>query len=110
MTTVAHKDRVPQGVTFGKTVYVGRPSAYGNPFKIGPDGTRSDVIKKFRDWWLHEDQTALRKRAVIECRDKVLLCWCHPDPCHADVIAEYVNGYWQSLSALRGSNDEDPPL
>ena len=28
-------------------VYIGRPSKYGNPFEIGKDGNRTEVIKKF---------------------------------------------------------------
>ena len=31
-------------------VYVGRPSKWGNPFAIGRDGTRDQVIAKYRVW------------------------------------------------------------
>ena len=31
-------------------VYIGRPSKWGNPFRIGPDGNREEVIRKYRDW------------------------------------------------------------
>jgi hypothetical protein len=31
-------------------VYVGRPSKWGNPFAIGRDGTRDEVIAKCRAW------------------------------------------------------------
>ncbi|PIW12451.1 MAG: hypothetical protein COW35_01440, partial [Candidatus Infernicultor aquiphilus] len=31
-------------------VYIGRPSKWGNPFTIGKDGTRSEVIEKYRIW------------------------------------------------------------
>lgn len=110
MTKVAHTNRLSADVTKDQTLYVGRPTDYGNPFKIGPDGNRDDVIRKFTEWWLHDDRTALRKRAVIECRDKILLCWCFPDRCHANVIADYVNGYWSSLIALGGADKKDPPL
>lgn len=30
--------------------YVGRPSALGNPFLVGRDGTREDVIARYRKW------------------------------------------------------------
>jgi Domain of unknown function (DUF4326) len=33
-------------------VYVGRPSKWGNPFVIGRDGTRDEVIAKYRAWIL----------------------------------------------------------
>ena len=35
-------------------VYVGRPSKWGNPFVIGRDGTREEVIAKYRDWILRQ--------------------------------------------------------
>jgi len=31
-------------------VYIGRPSKWGNPFVIGRDGSRADVIAKYRTW------------------------------------------------------------
>ena len=31
-------------------VYVGRPSKWGNPFAIGRDGSRDEVIAKYRAW------------------------------------------------------------
>lgn len=69
-------------------VYIGRPSKWGNPFVIGKDGTRDEVIEKFR-------QYGLRKRldvaAKAELRGKVLACWCSPAKCHGDVLAEWAN-------------------
>lgn len=31
-------------------VYIGRPSKWGNPFSIGRDGSREEVIEKYREW------------------------------------------------------------
>lgn len=31
-------------------VYIGRPSKWGNPFVIGKDGTREEVIAKYAEW------------------------------------------------------------
>jgi hypothetical protein len=31
-------------------IYIGRPSVFGNPFQIGKDGTREEVIEKFKQW------------------------------------------------------------
>jgi len=31
-------------------IYVGRPSKWGNPFVIGRDGSRDEVIAKYRAW------------------------------------------------------------
>ena len=32
------------------SVYIGRPSIWGNPYAIGRDGTRDDVIAKYEVW------------------------------------------------------------
>ena len=66
-------------------VYVGRPSKWGNPFVIGRDGTRGEVIAKYRAWIVR--QPALMA-ALHELRGKHLVCWCAPDRCHADVLIE----------------------
>ena len=69
-------------------VYVGRPSKWGNPFMIGRDGTRDQVIAKYRDWIVR--QPALMG-ALDELRGKHLVCWCAPERCHADVLVELAN-------------------
>jgi hypothetical protein len=66
-------------------VYVGRPSMWGNPFVIGRDGTRDQVIHKYRVWLM--DQPELLA-AVPSLAGRALICWCSPQPCHADVLAE----------------------
>lgn len=71
-------------------VYVGRPSPFGNPFVVGKDGTRDDVIAKYRAWLLARPELVVKARA--ELRGKVLACWCAPQSCHADVLLEIANG------------------
>lgn len=68
-------------------VYIGRPGPWGNPFQIGRDGTRAEVIAKF-EASLTDEQ---RERARRELRGKVLGCWCAPQPCHGDVLARIAN-------------------
>jgi hypothetical protein len=70
-------------------VYIGRPSKWGNPFQIGRDGTREEVIAKYRAWIVQ--QPALMA-ALPELEGKVLACWCAPKACHGDVLAELANG------------------
>jgi hypothetical protein len=73
-------------------VYIGRPSIWGNPFVIGQDGTRFAVITKYKEWLLnHEDRFHLIVKAQKELRGKVLGCFCAPDACHGDVLAEVAN-------------------
>lgn len=72
------------------TVYVGRPSKWGNPFTIGRDGNRDEVISKFRAWvsWDRGRNPAIYPDPR-ELHGKNLACWCPLDqPCHADVLLE----------------------
>ena len=66
-------------------VYIGRPSKWGNPFEIGSDGTRDEVIAKYRAWILTQDELI---NSLHELKGKTLGCWCSPKPCHGDVLAE----------------------
>lgn len=69
-------------------VYIGRPSKWGNPFSIGKDGTRSQVIEKYRAYLLSNDDLL---NALPELKGKVLGCWCAPLACHGDVLSELAN-------------------
>lgn len=70
------------------SVYVGRPSPWGNPFVIGPDGDRDRVIARYREYLLASPALLAR---LGELRGKDLICWCSPQACHADVLIELAN-------------------
>jgi len=70
-------------------VFIGRPSKWGNPFVIGPDGTRDAVINKYRSWLM--GQPELIRMAKRELRGRDLVCFCAPLPCHGDVLLEIAN-------------------
>ena len=70
-------------------VYVGRPSKWGNPFKIGPSETREQAIEDFRIQ--HVGVFLFIGGIRQELRGKDLVCWCAPLPCHADVLLEIAN-------------------
>ncbi len=55
-------------------VYVGRPSKWGNPFVIGKDGNRAEVIKLYEQW-LYENEALMA--ALGELRGKVLDAGAH---------------------------------
>lgn len=67
-------------------VYIGRGSKWGNPFKIGRDGSREQVIAMYREW------ITLRRPNLIadlhELEGKRLGCYCKPEACHGDVLVE----------------------
>lgn len=70
----------------GDAVYVGRPTKWGNPFVIGKDGSREVVIAKYATYIVGRYTHKLH-----ELRGKDLVCWCHPLPCHADVLLDLAN-------------------
>ena len=70
-------------------VRVDRETDYGNPYPIGRRyGSRADVIERYRrDLWrrIRSGDMPLEKLAALAHRP--LACWCHPKPCHAEVLA-----------------------
>lgn len=83
MSKVVHCKRDPYDV------YIGRPGPYGNPFTIGKDGNRDEVVEKYAAWVL--TQTDLLAIIRVELKDKVLGCWCAPKLCHGDILVELAN-------------------
>lgn len=78
------RDVIPTGA-----VYVGRPTKWGNPFTIGKDGSREEVIQKYREW-IQGRPDLLRDLPTL--RGKDLVCWCSPpQACHADILLELAN-------------------
>lgn len=69
-------------------VYVGRPSKWGNPFVIGRDGNRGEVIDKFERWFMSNDSL---RADLSELRGKDLVCFCAPKACHADILLREAN-------------------
>lgn len=77
--------------------YIGRGSPLGNPFVIGKDGSREQVIAKYRVWL---NEQIMRKNPVvldelnrlgnkaIDEKGLALQCFCYPKPCHGEVIKE----------------------
>ena len=70
------------------TVYVGRGTIWGNPFKIEQGiMTRDESLEHYKTY--AEGFTRLELKPLI---GKDLACWCGLDkPCHADILLEIVN-------------------
>jgi Domain of unknown function (DUF4326) len=89
-------------------IYIGRPSALGNPFVIGTDGSRAQVIAKYRQWLREQWRTHGPARQELErlvqryqrTGQLTLLCWCAPHACHGDVIAEAIEKLVQRQEAV----------
>jgi hypothetical protein len=60
-------------------------SIWQNPYKIGRDGTRTEVIKRYRDYLLGNQELMAQ---IHTLRGKSLGCWCYPDNCHGDVLVK----------------------
>ena len=76
-------------------VYIGRQRRgskdfdWGNPFKIGRDGNRQQVLAKYRTWLRNQVLTGkVTVEQLAGLYGKVLGCWCKPEPCHGDILAE----------------------
>ena len=72
-------------------VYIGRPargiagSIWANPYVIGKDGTRDEVIEKYRRYVLGKPELLAQLESL---RGKVLGCWCSPQKCHGEILIE----------------------
>jgi len=74
-----------------KIIPIDRRSPFGNPFIIGRDGTRKDVIIKYKKYFYKKlEDNCIFKMAVEKLKGKTLGCWCVPKSCHGDVIIEYL--------------------
>lgn len=100
--------RLPEG-----TIYVGRPTKWGNPYVVkrlesrryavfSPEGEQLGAAKF--DKWNAAEQAVLRYRimmekiikddpsALDELKGRPLACWCGiGEPCHRDVLIEMAN-------------------
>ena len=70
------------------TVLIDRRTRWGNPFKLGVDGSRDEVIARYRmDLWRRIRAGEIALEELAELDGCWLACWCEPLPCHGDVLA-----------------------
>lgn len=71
--------------------YIGRGSRWGNEFIIGVHGTRDEVIEKYR---VQMDEKLVKglvtEEDLLSLANKRIACFCAPQHCHGDVIADLV--------------------
>lgn len=71
------------------SVYVGRPTKYGNPYAVTSVTHLKDSLILYREWLkkkLEEHPDFLEP-----LRGKDLACWCRLDKaCHADILLEFL--------------------
>lgn len=82
-TTRAQRQRCKGWRAPAGSIYCGRGSRYGNPFRVTEYG-RDEALWRFGLWF--NLKPAAEQRAILDALDgHTLLCWCKPsDACHVD--------------------------
>jgi hypothetical protein len=72
--------------------YIGRGSYWGNPYSMyGTGDDREEVIRKFKYDFDYEKFPNKKKDHVFKLAGKRLGCFCKPEACHGDVLADFLN-------------------
>jgi hypothetical protein len=75
-------------------VYIGRPGKgkdgpFGNPIRLLPGNARGTTIAKYRTYLLKRLYNEPDFMAqVMDLYGKTLVCFCKPQTCHGDILAE----------------------
>lgn len=78
-------------------VYIGRAGHnldgyFGNPYRVGYDGNRLEVLELYRKYFYDRINNDIEFRErVYQLKGKTLGCFCKPEKCHGDIIADYLN-------------------
>ena len=66
--------------------WVGRPSRYGNPYKVSATLSAADAVDLYRGWLA--EQLSANPRFLDQLADATALACACPvgDPCHGDVL------------------------
>ncbi len=82
-----YRDEIPPGA-----VSIMRPGLWGNPFCVGRDGDRVEVLERYREYlkyWLKADKS-YRADFLALANVPALVCCCKPVACHGDVMVEFL--------------------
>lgn len=72
--------------------YIGRGSYWGNPYSMFEEGDdRDEVIRKYKYDFDFEKFPNKEKKEVYKLAGKRLGCFCKPQSCHGDVLADFLN-------------------
>jgi len=74
--------------------YIGRGSYWGNPYSMYEEGDdREEVIRKYKYDFDYEKFPNKEKSEVYKLAGKRLGCFCKPQACHGDVLADFLNSW-----------------
>lgn len=95
-TRVVHLRKEPFDIYIGRSFAEFGESVWHNPFHVGPDGNRKEVLAKYREYLLSSPELLAR---LPELKGKTLGCWCKPKKgfqgkvmCHGQVLAALTDG------------------
>ncbi|PKH01865.1 hypothetical protein CXF72_14365 [Psychromonas sp. MB-3u-54] len=77
-----------------KYEYIGRGAYWGNPYSMYEEGdSRDEVIRKYKYDFDYEKFINKEKSEVYKLAGKRLGCFCKPQSCHGDVLADFLNSW-----------------
>lgn len=89
--------------THDHDVYIGRAGHgqdgyFGNPYSVAKDGGREQAVILYEKYFLNRLRIDPEFAAKIELlRGKILGCFCAPERCHGDIIANYLENAMKVL-------------
>jgi len=84
-------------------LYIGRGSPWGNPFVIGVDGSRIEVIQQYSQYAINTQYFHDAITEFVFC-DKKLVCYCAPNNCHGDFLKYWQDSYVENLCDISQLN------
>lgn len=103
MTILNYRDcGLPEGA-----VFIGRPSYWGNPFRIKQGVTREKAIALYRtDLWERIRNGEINREELAALHGKDLVCYCTPKACHGFVLEKAAT--WAREWLSRQGSDLQP--
>ena len=97
------RDKLAHAPVLDNTVLVDSRTRWANPFWIGDDDSRQQVIARYRtDLWQRIRTGAVTLEELAELHGGRLACWCDPQPCHGHVLARAAAWAASALAERRG--------
>ena len=70
-------------------------SIWANPYKVGEKKgqyTREESLQLYETYIREKIKSSdTMKEELNKLKGKTLGCWCHPEPCHGDILLKIVN-------------------
>ena len=83
------------GVVFiNKERFPKKASIFANPYKIDKNTSRKEVLEKYKKYIIEKIlNDKFLYLELLKLRGKNLGCWCHPEPCHGDILLELIEKF-----------------